>query len=60
MAEERQWGPTLGLVAGIPVIATGKNYGDGTIEQLEPSGVFTLKSETSHRYSDTSAYEVNG
>ena len=60
LAEERQWGPTLGLVAGIPVIATGKNYGDGTIEQLEPSGVFTLKSETNHRYSDTSAYEVNG
>ena len=60
LAEERQWGPPLGLVAGIPVIATGKNYGDGTIEQLEPSGVFTIKSETSHRYSDTSAYEVNG
>ena len=38
LSEERQWGPCLGLVAGIPVIATGKNYGDGTIEQLENSG----------------------
>jgi hypothetical protein len=38
LSDERQWGPAVGLVAGTPVIATGKNYGDGTIEQLLSSG----------------------
>ncbi len=38
LPEERQWGPAVGLVAGIPVIATGKNYGDGTLEELDSSG----------------------
>jgi hypothetical protein len=45
LPEERQWGPAVGLVAGIPVIATGKNYGDVTIEELDNSGfkIFQVK-----------------
>ena len=39
LPEERQWGPAVGLVAGIPVIATGKNYGDVTLEELDNSGM---------------------
>ena len=43
LPEERQWGPAVGLVAGIPVIATGKNYGDVTIDELDNSG-FKIRS----------------
>ena len=34
LPEERQWGPALGLVADVPIIATGKNYGDITFDSL--------------------------
>ena len=35
LPEERQWGPAIGLVAGIPTMAGGKNYGDTTIDTLQ-------------------------
>ena len=34
LPDQRQWGPALGLVGGTPVIASGKNYGDVTMDEL--------------------------
>ena len=35
LPHERQWGPAIGLVGGVPTIATGKNYGDVSIDHVE-------------------------
>ncbi len=35
LPEERQWGPAMGMVAGVPTLATGKNYGDTSIDSLD-------------------------
>jgi len=31
---QRQWGPSLGLVAGVPTIAGGMDYGDETLDEF--------------------------
>ena len=31
---QRQWGPSLGLVSGVPTIVAGMDYGDTTIDQF--------------------------
>jgi len=31
---QRQWGPSFGLVAGVPTIAGGMDYGDETLDEF--------------------------
>ena len=50
LEQERQWGPALGLVGGTPTIATGKNYGDVTIDKLENDYHWTIDRTRELRY----------